>query len=873
MGETFAASVASNLVSKLLECLFAPIGRQFGYVLRYKNYIKDLENGVKELETARLCVQSSVDEAMYNGKSIHTHVENWLTNVEEEIEKADNLLNSNERAKDACFRGWLPNPMVRHPIGKKVKEMTQVIQGLHKESNNSTFQKVYRENTPKGIVTATTSTARYSHRKEDVLESRASILEDVIKAITDDKVCVIGVYGPGGVGKSTLMEDVESRVKEEQLFDVVATTNVSRNPDIIRIQGEIADALGLNLANRETARGRANILCDRLEKYSEKKILIILDNLWTKLKLKEVGIPCGRDNKVKGCKLLLTSRYQHVLCTEMGSDCEFRLNELKHEEARILFERTIGDRVNDPQFKSFIDRIVGNCGGLPLLIFSVATRLKRGDLTAWRVASTGIEGSDVKSMVELSCNDLGDERIKSLLFVLALNFGRCNIRDTLIYCMGLGLYKKFSKTIENARDKLIMDLSHLRDSSLLLGSDPKWLSVHDLFIDVAISMHDKFIDMEWNALVGRRDFGFKEWSKLQVLDLTGLSFTSLPSSMEFLENIKSLCLDQCHLEDVTVLGKLKGLQFLGILRSTIARLPKEMGELAELRFLDLRGCFMLKIIEPGVLESMVNLEELYMQNSFDLWEAEDKTPRSNASLAEFKNMKKLSTLHIAIPRSATLSRDLPFGKLKMYEILIGDVWNWSNEYNESRTLKLKLDSGNLLHEEWVQRCLQRAQNLHLVGLRDNHSIQDLCFEGFQELKYLHIQNNPSLHYVVHSTEDIQCTAFTKLESLFLENLKNLEKICSGRLALGSFSKLKIVKLDNCENIEISSCHLIKQIVADAEADENGDEIDVDPKVKSCNLRLLTLRNLSEMRSFYKIMDHLVVLFDRRQLRDSIYDQL
>ncbi|KAK2633259.1 hypothetical protein EUGRSUZ_L00063 [Eucalyptus grandis] len=595
-------------------------------------------------------------------------------------------------------------------------------EGLHKESKNS------NENAPTGIVTTTTFDARSVHEEGDIPESRASSIEDVIKAITDDKVCVVGVYGPGGVGKSKLMEEVERRVKEERLFDVIAIINVSRNPNLKRIQGEIAYQLGLKLVNEETACERADLLCKTLEKYYEKKILIILDNLWTKLELKEVGIPCGYDNKVRGCKLLLTSRYRNVLYIEMSSDREFQLNVLKHGDARILFERIVGNKVNDPEFKSLVDRVVQNCGGLPLLIVSVAKRLKHGNLPEWRVASTNEDGPSVKSIVELSYSGLVDERIKSLFLVCALVSGRPNIRDTLVYCMGLGLYKKFSRTIEDARDRLIMDLCCLRDSSLLLGSDLGWLNMHDLFIDVAISMRDKFIDTEWNALVGRKDFGFKEWSKnelkectamafnnvgidellekldcpnmmilllfesnpsvkilesffesmekLQVLDLTGLSFTSLPSSMEFLENLTSLCLDYCHLEDVTPLGKLKRLQFLSFIDSTIARLPKEMGELIELRFLDLGRCSMLQVIEPGVLESLVNLEELYMQNSFDQWEAADKTPRSNASLAELKNLKKLRTLHIDISNPTNLSNDLPFGKLNMHKIQIRRIEHW-----------------------------------------------------------------------------------------------------------------------------------------------------------------------------------------------------
>ncbi|XP_039164119.1 disease resistance protein At4g27190-like isoform X2 [Eucalyptus grandis] len=269
-----------------------------------------------------------------------------------------------------------------------------------------------------------------------------------------------------------------------------------------------------------------------------------------------------------------------------------------------------------------------------------------------------------------------------------------------------------------------------------------------------------------------------------------------------------------------------------------------------------------------------------MADSFDRWEAEDEAPRRNASLTELKNMNKLSTLDIAIPHSANLPRHLPFGKLKKHKIQIGGVWDWSVEYKESRTLKLKLDSGDLLLEEWVQRCLQRTQHLHLDGLQDgNDSIHDLCIEGFQELKHLHVQNSPSFHYVVHPTNNVQCTAFTRLVSLFLENLDNFNKIYCGCLALESFSKLKIVKVDNCgeikhlfplsmtrilpqlEEIEITRCHLMQQIVADAEVDR--DEI-YDPNVKLCNLHRLTLRNLPEMTSFYKTANLSVDFFDGQQ---------
>ncbi|XP_039162932.1 uncharacterized protein LOC120290648 [Eucalyptus grandis] len=176
------------------------------------------------------------------------------------------------------------------------------------------------------------------------------------------------------------------------------------------------------------------------------------------------------------------------------------------------------------------------------------------------------------------------------------------------------------------------------------------------------------------------------------------------------------------------------------------------------------------------------------------------------------------------------------------------------------------------------------QDLHLEGLQHGvDSIHNLCIEGFKELKHLRVQNSPSFQNVVCSIENVECATFIALESLFLENLNNLKEICRGYLALESFSKLKILKVDNCgeikhlfpssmkriisqlEEIEISSCHLMQQIVADAEVDEDGDEISDDTKVKSCNLRRLTLRNLPKMMSFYRTGDDSVDFFDGLQI--------
>ncbi|KAI3410891.1 Acyl carrier protein [Psidium guajava] len=137
-------------------------------------------------------------------------------------------------------------------------------------------------------------------RDHDVFESRALMIRRIMDALADNSNSVVGVYGMGGFGKSTLLDQVKDILSEERSFDWVAKADVSKNPDVRTIQGEIAAGLSLtDIKNEETISGRAELLRNGLkaEEKDKKKVLVILDSLSEELDLKSVGIPCGPDNK------------------------------------------------------------------------------------------------------------------------------------------------------------------------------------------------------------------------------------------------------------------------------------------------------------------------------------------------------------------------------------------------------------------------------------------------------------------------------------------------------------------------------------------------------------------------------------------------
>ena len=201
--------------------------------------------------------------------------------------------------------------------------------------------------------------------------------------------------------------------------------------------------------------------------------------------------------------------------------------------------------------------------------------------------------------------------------------------------------------------------------------------------------------------------------KLKVLDLTEMKLSSLPTSLHLLRNLQTLCLDYCQLGDIALIGELKNLEILSLLGSELSHLPGEIGLLTSIRLLDLSHCSKLEVIPPNVLSRLVQLEALYMGDSFVQWgNGGLNIDRTNASLTELKHLSHLITLEIQIRDASILPKDLLFEKLERYRIFVGDVWDWSDEGKTSRELKLKLNTSLQL-----DRKSTRLNSSHNVASR------------------------------------------------------------------------------------------------------------------------------------------------------------
>ncbi|KAL3612829.1 hypothetical protein D5086_003849 [Populus alba] len=98
--------------------------------------------------------------------------------------------------------------------------------------------------------------------------------------------------------------------------------------------------------------------------------------------------------------------------------------------------------------------------------------------------------------------------------------------------------------------------------------------------------------------------------------------------------------------------RLKILGFIHCL--SIEELPDEIGELKELRLLDVRGCRRLRRIPVNLIGRLKKLEELLIGGrSFEGWDVDgcDSTGGMNASLKELNSLSRLAVLSLRIPKN------------------------------------------------------------------------------------------------------------------------------------------------------------------------------------------------------------------------------
>ncbi|PKA53834.1 Disease resistance protein RPS2 [Apostasia shenzhenica] len=492
----------------------------------------------------------------------------------------------------------------------------------------------------------------------DIPLSISKNLGRIFDFVKEDQCRVVGVYGVGGVGKSTLIKLVNNEFyRDLRGFDVVLFLSISNNAgrlQVSAIQRHIAERLGkeslLENKNLSDADRAKHLVSALLHEYP--KFIVFLDDVWRKFDVQQIGIPSPRESPFHG-KLILSSRLESV-CRDMEAEnFLFQVNRLDRDEASKLFCKQLLpaalESVTKPEVKDHVRAVIDKCEKLPLalcVIGKAAKNLKSGD--EWHSFRRRMEESlsNIEDVEELMLQklkisyDLLDppEPLQRCLLYCALFPEDYSIKiDQLAkYWAAEGfLPSSYCRSSDDRRGETFRLCRLLEDANLLeFGGSESDVSLHDEIHRMALwiasqSHQDQQSEQVEEIFVVRAGSGeednegdveyFNKNATRISLMRSCIEEELLPDSPPDCPILSTLLLQDNHQLvklPIEFFHGMPALKVLDISNTRIRELPLADGDLACLQYLNLRGTGITRL--PIQLRFLKELRHLDLSMTYSL---------------------------------------------------------------------------------------------------------------------------------------------------------------------------------------------------------------------------------------------------------------
>ena len=769
-----------------------------------------------------------------------SEIQVWLNEVDNVEQKVNDLFSDRDvQLQRLCLCGFCSKKLKSgYYYGKKVFLMLREVEGLKTRDFD--------------VIADQAQTSEVQERPlPRIIVGQETMVDDAWKHLIEDEAGIMGVYGMGGVGKTTILTQINNKFSNDRCgFDFVIWVVVSKELHIEKIQDEIAQKVGLGGEewNQKDKSQKGLHLYNFLK---TKRFVLFLDDIWETVELDRIGIPDPTSHN--GWRLAFTTRSLNV-CTSMGVEEPMEVQCLADDDAFDLFKRKVGQITlgSDPEIPDLAKIVAKKCCGLPLALNVIGdTMSSKRTIQEWRRAihvlnSYAAEFSGMEDkilpLLKYSYDSLNGENVKLCLLYCALypEDAKIPLEDLIGYWICEGIIDR-SESVEEAENMGYEIIGSLVCASLLMKG-------FDQDGEAVVYMHDVVREMAlWIAsALGKEKDGFivregvwlhemsnvKKWNVVRRMSLMNNKILCLTGSPKFTE-LTTLLLQKGKLTNISgtffkSMPKLVVLDLSG--NHYLSELPEEISELISLRCLNLS--------DSGIISLPNGLQKLKKLIHLDL----DKT----TCLGNIDGISNLHNLKV----------------LKLY----GSGFHWNT------TLVKELEA--LEHLEVLTITIYYVSTVHHFDTRELEEIES--FEDFDRVIYSADCERPEQFLTSHRL--MSCTRFlkinytTKLESsgislpLTMDKLRkfSIDSCIIPEIKMGrkcSFLSLVKVDINTCKGLRELTFLMFAPNLKNLRVWDAKDLEDIINKEKACEveeswfvpfqkLNELSLRFLPKLENIY-----------------------
>nr|GMD60020.1 putative disease resistance protein RGA3 [Ipomoea batatas] len=618
--------VSSNIVKELINIL----KHQAQDLKRALGVEKEIANLSSKLENIRE-VLDDAEKRSFKDKGIKL----WIENIQDLCYQVDDVLDEwrtrslrqQMESPEASRSSFLPSRskvkrfVMHRDIAKKIKKLDSTLDRITKEKGQFTFithtsAASHSDQELRRVTTAfDVDASQIQGRKSDASDLISKLLENSGEEEARNGPLVISIVGTGGIGKTTLAQLVfEDEQIKTHFGDERVWICVSDPFDQIKIAKAIVES---TTKSSENLSDRLQVLLEKIKStLSGKRFLLVMDDVWTEQSAKWEPLKNSLKDGLPGSRILVTSRSERV-ARMMGSVYLHQLDVISDSKAWLLLSRIAfsGRREEDcEKLKDIGQKIAQKCKGLPLAAKVMGSLLCFKDTR-----------DDWQNVLDNKIWEL-EEVVTELFPHLYLSYNDLTpkMKQCFSYCA------IFPKDYEMKVDMLIriwMAQGYVTMESkgrelfggLAMRSFFQDLKKDDMDSNIIISckMHDIVHDFA-QFLITRNEcynidqhedkIGFKNLRHLQSWQDTGRNM-NLPSNCD----IGKLC--SFFAEDLfpaqltlDLFNGLKSVRVLTLHGCKLQKLPKKIGNLLHLRYIDLSRSVVNEL--PGAICSLYNLQTL-----------------------------------------------------------------------------------------------------------------------------------------------------------------------------------------------------------------------------------------------------------------------